>query len=186
MKRVAVVVVLSLVGCRPSQYSTIDTSELPEVLRPLPGGVKVLATRQDDSSTWIHYALSEPYPAGGALHSISQRLEDAGWRPLPGDFLNPTIPSSHVRGWTDFDDDTASPPARVHQWLAHWRNTKGDVVMYSLRYASPSRLNTPPGDGPDNSHLQVVGALLPAPLASAMISAVATHSAVATPSPPSR
>jgi hypothetical protein len=174
MTRLAILLLLTVAGCQPSGYSKIPTSDLPDFLRPLPGATNVLATRQDDSSTWVHYSLEEPYPANEALRSISMGLERAGWRPLPNDFLNPTIPSSHVRGWTDFDDSTISPPARVHQWLAQWRNARGDIVWYALRYHSPSRLQSPPLVSPDNSHLQVAGALIPAALAATAPTAVAT------------
>jgi hypothetical protein len=171
MNRLSVLAAIGILGCQ-SHYTKISPNDLPAFLQPLPGATEVLATRQEDSTTWIHFTLDQQYPASDALHGISQRLEQAGWQKLPDDFLNPSIPSSH--GWGEYGDSTVSPPARVHQWMADWRNEAGDIVRYELRYTSPTKLGAGPLTAPENSHLRVVGALIPAPVASALVSAART------------
>jgi hypothetical protein len=154
-------VLFGSVACAPRHYTVIDPRELPRVLQPLAGASNVLADREEDSSVWIHYRLEEKYPARGIVELIGRRLTESGWQPLQYDLLNPKIPSSHLRGWTSFEDATEKPPAMVDQWIAHWRNARGDVVMYDVRYVSPSQLAPRSIDQPDNAHLRIVGVLIP-------------------------
>jgi hypothetical protein len=85
----------------------------------------------------VAYALAEKYPASNAIQRISSRLKALGWKPLHDDWLNPGLPSSHVRGWTDFVDFTATPMRHVHQWGAQWQDKAGNIVGYDLRYSYP-------------------------------------------------
>ncbi len=94
----------------------------------------------------LSYRLNEAYPADSALRNIKDQLTRQGWKPLKEDYLNPGLPSSHTRGWTEFIDATRKPEQMVKQWLADWTNDKGDIVTYALRYRFPSsgslQLNT--------------------------------------------
>jgi hypothetical protein len=109
----------------------------------------------------VGYHVAEPYPAEKVLDLISKRLGDAGWKPLPMDWLNPTIPSSHSRGWTYFLDGTANPGRQVNQWLAQWQDPAGNVVVYALRYSYPlPEGKEPHPHTPSNTDLEVHAALV--------------------------
>jgi hypothetical protein len=84
----------------------------------------------------VQYRLATPYPAQPFLDDLSARLTSRGWKPMERDFLNPTIPTSNVRGWTAFVDGRAKPPMGIHQWLGGWTDQKGAVVSYALTYRS--------------------------------------------------
>ena len=114
----------------------------------------------------VGYHVAEPFPADGVLGLIAQRLSDAGWKPLPTDWLNPTIPSSHSRGWTYFLDGTVKPGRQVNQWMAQWQDTSGNVVVYALRYSYPlPEGKEPHPHTPGNTDLEVHAALFPKDMA---------------------
>jgi hypothetical protein len=85
----------------------------------------------------LTYNVEESYPAADVLAFISDGLRRKRWKPLLYDFWNPKIPSSHVTGWTEFDDATAMPHQRVCQWMAQWENHEHDIVSYALQYMYP-------------------------------------------------
>jgi hypothetical protein len=117
-----------------------------EVLVVLDGASRVERGPAALGSFYVAYSLTEEYPASNTIQQISSRLRTLGWMPLNEDWLNPGLASSHVCGWTDFLDMTKSPPQHVHQWLAQWKNSSGNIAVYSLRYSYP--------DGaPPNLHL---------------------------------
>ena len=67
------------------------------------------------AGTVVEYVVTMAFPAEEALASISRSLAATGWHPSRMDLLNPTIESSHVRGWSRFVDRTrgascSSPP----------------------------------------------------------------------------
>lgn len=90
-------------------------------------------------SWYVSYQMAETYPACNVISIVSARLESLGWEPLKKSLLNPAIPSSHVRGWSWYEDHTISPPLKVHRWSAQWKNSFGDVVWYSFTYRYPSQ-----------------------------------------------
>lgn len=116
----------------------------------------------------VKFKMSAPYPAAAFLAAASSRLEPLGWTKLPTDWLNPAIPSSHVRGWTSFFDTRTEPSVGVHQWLADWQNRSGDVVSYSRRYTSPVQDTRHEVAPPTNDNLEVTEMLIPATMAKAM------------------
>lgn len=99
-----------------------------------PRSVRFQGTEQLD------YQVEVDYPASSIVSCISEQLKEKGWRPLKEDYWNAGLPSSHVRGWTNYVDATVHPEATVDQWAGQWENEAGDVVWYSLRYVYP------PGD----------------------------------------
>jgi|SRR5262245_15144763 len=94
----------------------------------------------------VHYQVEIAYPAESVLKHINDELRQAGWMPLQYDFLNPHLLSSHKEGWGSFIDATTKPNTKVHQWLAQWQDSHGDVVFFALRYRhnvkGPPDLNT--------------------------------------------
>jgi len=118
--------------------------------------------KYQDGRQQVIYSTESEYPADDVLSFISAELKKRGWTPLPHDFLNPEIPSSHQRGWTFFEDHTQKPWTGVYAWNADWENGSHDIVVYVLRYESP-----------DNStrnlkNLQVIALFIPADIAAKM------------------
>ena len=112
-----------------------------------------------------------PFPASALLLAVRSELERTGWKALPADWLNPTMTSSQVRGWTSFEDDTVKPGREVHLWLGQWQNQSGDVVAYSLRYFSKLPAIQPHEArraDPDNDDLEVSATLFPKEAADAI------------------
>jgi hypothetical protein len=163
-------------GCRPRPTDTaVDVSSLPSELLPLPGAHKASAHTQPEGSVWVHYDLIEPYPAEATLRAIRERLASLGWSPLAYDWLNPTIPSSHTRGWTDFFDGAHKPKRMVDQWLAQWQKPSGELVLYELRYDSPGQSFSRDPDRPTDGPLHVTGMLASAVLVKTMVAEMAAR-----------
>jgi len=125
----------------PPVADTVPTTEpdeaTSEALIVLDGATQL---QRDPGAYWsfhVAYALTEKHPASNAIQQISSRLKALGWTPLQDDWLNPGLPSSHVRGWTDFVDGTTTPMHHVHQWGAQWQDKSGNIVGYTLRYSYP-------------------------------------------------
>jgi hypothetical protein len=107
----------------------------------------------------LTYKIATEYPAADLIATISNQLKQGNWQPLKEDYLNPGLSSSHVRGWTSFQDGTKKPPQIVHQWLADWENQAGEVVRYGFRYQYES------GKTKDLKDLAVIAIFMPASLA---------------------
>jgi hypothetical protein len=82
----------------------------------------------------ISFITESQYPAESIIEWITRGLEFRGWHPLKESFLNPGIPSSITQGWESFMDRTTEPNQRVHQWIADWSNSSGDILTYGLQY----------------------------------------------------
>src|ERR1700680_2853409 len=76
--------------------------------------------RSVHGTTQLTYRVKVAYPAEDALNMISEHLRQEGWKQLKQDLWNPSIPSSHVRGWQQFEDDTTKPQTTVNKWQAQW------------------------------------------------------------------
>lgn len=130
------------------------------VVTPLAKNPKYL--KYQDGRQQVIYSTESEYPAEDVLSFISAELKKLGWKPLPQDFLNSDIPSSHQRGWTFFEDHTKKPWTGVYAWNADWENGSHDIAVYALRYESP-----------DNStrnlkNLQVIEFFIPSDIAAKM------------------
>lgn len=139
------VVTLALMcGCGVSGHRQMPSTS-NQALVVLPGASQVRrdAQRQDE----VEYVVKERYPAVNAIRDITRSLKATGWRPLPNDLFNPSIASSHSRGWEHFVDTRPNPPVRTFQWNAQWANKQGDAVLYVLSYRTDTELpNDPTGD----------------------------------------
>jgi hypothetical protein len=138
----------------------------PELL--VPKGATEVVARGDGKAAAVEYRISAPYPAESFLAEVEARLNKRGWKSAETDLLNPTIPTSNVRGWTSYVDGRVSPRVGVHQWLGDWHNPEGDVVWYALRYSSAADDPTRKPPLPNNSDLHVTASLIPAPQSKAM------------------
>lgn len=113
----------------------------------------------------IIYRVQADYPASSVLELIKNRLKTQGWKALKEDWLNPGIPSSHVRGWTYYEDQTTKPSTSVRAWQADWTNSSGDILTYRLEYRCPENLCASTRDLRD---LRVIGIHSPAKVAQEM------------------
>lgn len=127
----------------------------PNVLIVCKGAIDAKWTTSQGSDQ-LSYQVKVEYPANSILSCISKALKETGWRPLRDDYWNPGLPSSHVRGWTQFADATVPPTATVDQWVAQWEDKTGNIAWYVLRYRYP------PGD---RCTLTVYAGFVPADIA---------------------
>ena len=156
---------LCLVSCGRSRE--IPVANLPPELQ-VPNGATEVVARGDGKAAAVKYRMSMPYPAESFLAEVEERLTQRGWKSAKTDLLNPTIPTSNVRGWTSYVDASVSPRVGVHQWLGDWHNLEGDVVSYALRYSSAADDPTRKPPVPNNSDLHVTAFLIPVKQAKAM------------------
>jgi hypothetical protein len=156
---------MALSACARSH--DVPATALPPELA-VPAGATNVVARRDGEMAAVEYEIAAPYPAEEFLTLIDGQLRAVGWKAMERDLLNPSIPTSNVRGWTSFVDPRKSPHLAIHQWSGDWRNQKGDVVSYSLRYTTPAgdSLTAPPV--PDNSRLHVTAFRIPASQAEQM------------------
>lgn len=110
----------------------------------------------------VSYNLKADYPATEVINTILKNAEGKGWIPLKEDFLNPELPTSFVRGWSDYEDVSRKPNTKVHSWQTDWQNKNNDVLIIGLKYCYP--LNSQP----DMSSMTVNVIYIPAKLADTM------------------
>jgi hypothetical protein len=154
------VLLLTLACVSPFETGKVN-SPRSEALIQLPGAehaaFDVFKGRQR-----LTYFLSVQYPAEEALNVVRSRLEAMGWEELPYNYFMPSVPTSHVTGWEQFEDTVNGVPSVVHAWSADWRNGHGDVVLYGLKYTYPVDAK------PDLSRAQVFAVFFPKTVAESL------------------
>lgn len=143
-------------GCRGR--SSQSTAGYSDSLLVYPGAKSVNFSKYKGTGQ-VTYRVREEFPASNVLTFISHQLEEKGWEPLQYSYLNSDIPSSRIRGWTEFVDSRKPTEQIVHQWSADWKDPSANIVTYVLRY------NYPKGQRANLTDLEVVGIYMPAPLA---------------------
>jgi hypothetical protein len=114
-----------------------------EALASINGASNVVRQGGAFESFSVDYSLQKGYPAKDVIEQISSRLKTRGWHPLEQDWLHPGVNSSHVTGWSAWNDVTVqSAPLQVLDWQAQWQNDAGDLVSYGFHYCYP--LGAPP------------------------------------------
>ncbi len=136
-----------------------ELASRPSALILVDGAKKVRYVKSQLNDQLIYW-LSISYPAESVLQQISAELIQKGWQPLREDWMNPGLASSHSRGWTSFGDATTKPKTYVFQWLAQWRDAKGNVVLYCFEYRDPAKAEDYRST-PDTSELKVIAAYYP-------------------------
>jgi len=166
----AIVVALVVsTACKPHSAS------LPIEL-VIPGSATEVTSRAEEGAAAVGFTIHEAYPAEKFLSEARSVLGSRGWKPMETDWLNPSVRSSHVRGWASFKD-RRERPATVHQWIGQWQNSAGDLVTYSLEYRSASELG--PGEPPTTDLVKVSEAFVPHAMAQAMRDQVVREAAEA-------
>jgi hypothetical protein len=164
-------VVLFGAACR-SHAAEPPRMQLPPSIVVPAGATDVHPETKPDGETGVTYTVREEFPADDVLRQIRAGLPAPEWRPLSDDWLNPGMRSSQERGWTNFSDLTKTPRSEVHQWLAQWQDSRGNVVVYALRYDSKAREGRDDMSRPDNTNLHVAAVWVPAEVAERMMTAV--------------
>jgi hypothetical protein len=147
--------------------------DIPAQVVIVSGATEVRPEKKADGTAGVSYRVHEVFPADALLARIHAAVAAPEWQPMPMDWMNPDLPSSHQRGWTSFADGTKKPPVRVHQWMAQWRGKSGDVVFYSLKYESPLLEDKGSGEvpaRPDNDLLHVTAIRVPKAAADRLMS----------------
>lgn len=111
----------------------VEAAERPAALILYPGATDIRFDERGSTGR-LSYRVSSKFPATPVIELISHKLQKAGWEPMKYDFLNPSLPSSHMTGWTYFLDGTKDPTQCVHQWLGDWKDPSGNIVTYGFRY----------------------------------------------------
>jgi hypothetical protein len=116
-------------------------ADLPEYLQ-----VPLRATKaryQGGERPHLSFTIEDPYPATKTLNFISSNLEEAGWRKLDYDLLNPSFESSHLKGWYSplerwFGPKDPNSEGQSHTkpclWDASWMNERDETVRVRLTY----------------------------------------------------
>ena len=112
--------------------SSAETRESAALVAP--PKARELVRQKEHGMDTVQYRVTEPYPADATLSFIRSAVEARGWRTLKEDFLNPGLPSSHVKGWGTVIDGTVTPNQTRHSWHAQWTNRHGDMLLYHLDY----------------------------------------------------
>ncbi len=123
-----------LAGCRETEPKIENHSKAFVTLKDVEG---IFYDIRDGGSIQYSYKMKADYPATSVITEISNQLKTAGWQPLKEDYLNPGLPSSHVRGWTYFEDASRPPTRKVHQWMGSWEDKYGNIVTYICKYEYP-------------------------------------------------
>lgn len=108
-----------------------------QALAPLPTAHDIVYSEDGPGQFSVSYTLEERFPAKKSLRLLAHRLRSKGWHPLQEDWLNPGIPSSHVRGWVGIETDNISNTE--NQWNGQWADERGNVVAYFLSCSGSSR-----------------------------------------------
>jgi hypothetical protein len=85
-------------------------------------------------SDQVTYHVRTKFPAAGVIDWISQRLREAGWRPLSNDSLDPSSSSSQMRSWHERLAGLNEPDICLRQWIGDWKDSSGNIVRYAFRY----------------------------------------------------
>ena len=146
-------------GCQTKANQ--DPKNYSESLIVLSGATNINYAKVNNTDQ-VTYNLRAAYPAPEVTDQLLKKTNDMGWTPLKEDFMNPGLPTSIVRGWSDYEDASRKPNTKVYSWQTDWQNKNGDVLIYGLKYRYP--LNSQP----DMLSLNVVAIYIPAKLAETM------------------
>lgn len=127
MKRSLLILTLVMLSCRRS---------VPEMLIQLDGAKERKAYSVAGMDV-LEYRLDVVYPAKKVVEDISKRLEAKGWKPLPYMYMYPNYKSSHVEGWSLYQDPPKNPSRVIYEWSGDWQDTDGNIVTYTFRYLDP-------------------------------------------------
>src|SRR2546423_237628 len=112
---VVVINPIARVICIASALTACARAQTPPAAQDVPRGVTIpqnatdIKVRRQGNAADVVYKIRCPFPATEFLQEVNRSLSNAGFAPMAMDWLNPTVPSSHLRGWTPFIDGTVTP-----------------------------------------------------------------------------
>ena len=118
-------------ACNRTEPQKAGTPSAPLIVA---GEAKNVSYSTNNGADLVTYNLKVDYPATGVIQEITSKLAKEGYKPLKESFLNPGIPSSMERGWSEYTDATKDPKRTVHQWNTDWSNSDGEIVSYMISY----------------------------------------------------
>jgi hypothetical protein len=124
----------SLAGCKDTHPKIYNKSSAFIILD---NAKDIFYDLRDGGSIQLSYKIKENYPATSVINHTSSQMKTNGWKLLEKDYLNPDLPSSHERGWSNFEDAVRSPTKIVHQWIGDWQDKYGNIVRYIFIYQYP-------------------------------------------------
>lgn len=120
------------------EKSTLQRPEyFPEILKAPENAFETRFMGGDNPS--INYCVKEPYPAEEPLAFIIENIEKAGWCELEYSLLNPEIPSSRQRNWSEISSAESINVHVKYQWMTDWINQKEEVLSVYLSYLDPEK-----------------------------------------------
>lgn len=134
---IALALLTSLSLVTACNRATTEKAEKPSAALVVAGGAKDVSFSTNNGADLVSYNLKVVFPANEVIQEFSSKLARHGYKPLKESFLNPGIPSSMERGWSEYVDATKTPKRTVHQWNTDWSNSNGEIVSYMLRYEYP-------------------------------------------------
>jgi len=150
------VTILIISGCEKTEQK--KPANYPDALILLPNATNI-KYYELGGSLQLTYKVKADYPATKVIETISNKLNQDKWHILKEDFLNPGLSSSHVKGWSSYENVTKSPTQIDHLWKADWENQLGDIVTYVFLYQYGKK------ESKDLNNLTVYGIFISAPLA---------------------
>jgi hypothetical protein len=154
---------LELVGGCRWRSSTAGKHSASLLIAPSAIDPKYLA--YPDGREQLTYVVDTEYPAESTIAFLSTQLRNQRWTALREDFMNPGIPTSEVRGWTQFGDASREPRASVRAWACDWEDEAHNITLYMLEYRYPM---SGAHDPPDSRMLHVMALYIPAAVAEKM------------------
>ena len=164
----AFLVALSGAAPRFSYSQAPESAKYSNSLIAVAGATNTSYAILSEGRQQLSYVTESDYPATKILSFISNDLRKKGWNTLDQDFMNPGLPSSHIRGWTVSGEGIQGSTSVVHQWSADWENEEHDIVRYDLEYRSLD------GSTRDLRTLRVTAIYIPARTAAVMKRAIAS------------
>ena len=162
MATLTLLLALAFVATSSSQQRSDDGQKYSSSLVVPPFAKSPNYLKYPDGRQKVIYTTESEYPAEDVLSYIRVELKKGGWKPLPQDFFNPDMPSSHQRGWDFFEDHTQKTSTGVYAWNADWENDHHDITTYALKYESPNNSTR------DLKNLQVIALYIPSEIAAKM------------------
>jgi len=105
-------------------------ADFPDYLQAPPWAREV--RYKGGTNPYLLFVARDPFPATKTLGFIKEKLEQAGWKPLHYDLLNPSSPSSQLEGWRDVVNEAKG--IRYSSWSGYWMNDDIKSVHVRLHY----------------------------------------------------
>ena len=100
---IGTIILILLFGCSEKGGQSASDYSNSLIVLSNASNVKYQKIRGSDQIT---YKVIDYYPAKDSIDELNRRLENKKWTPLETGWLNPDIPTSHIRGWGNFTDGT--------------------------------------------------------------------------------